>query len=115
MKKVLLALFILCIFLSPVNVFADQQDADKVEIENRYLVLEVPIYAECNYDVHTIIYGTTSFNGTIVSTSGRTVWYGTTLRYIYVYYDQYGNYYEPYFGGYTYVDNSGEIPGCPFR
>ena len=110
MKKVLLALFILCIFLSPVNVFADQQDADKVEIENRYLVLEVPIYAECLSDAHYIIYGTTSFNGTIVSTSGRIIWYGNTPRYIYVYYDQYGNYYQPYLDGYTYSYYSNLIP-----
>ena len=89
--------------------------ATNSNIENtRYVQTVVPIYAICNYDNHKKIYGTVSFSGNVVSTSGRVVYSGSTPLYIYSYIDVNGNYYEPYFTGYTYEDEDyAYVSGCP--
>ena len=82
--------------------------------EARYVQTVVPIYAVCNYNNHKKIYGTVSFSGRVVSTSGRVVYSGNTPLYVYSYTDENNNYYEPYFSGYTYEDEDyAFVSGCP--
>ena len=112
MKKILMVLFILFVFISPISVFADKQN-DEEETNSRYVVVEIPIYAECQGGTHRKMYGLVQLNGSIVSNSGRIVWRGDTPIYTYIYYDQYANYYEPYFDGYTSTGFGSYESGCP--
>lgn len=117
MKKLLIVLP-LCAFLFMTNIHSEQSTLSKEEepIETRYVETVVPIYAICNYNNHKKIYGTVRFDGRVISTSGRVVYSGTTPIYVYSYIDEYRNYYEPYYSGYTYVDEDyAYVPGCPLN
>lgn len=113
MKRIFMILLICIILISPVKIFANKVNSIGKEENTRYVEMEVPIYAVCQGNMHKDIFGTAQFDGTIVSTSGRTVWRGDTPIYVYVYYDQYANYYEPYFDGYTYTTDGTYVSGCP--
>lgn len=118
LSKYLVAIFIICSLLFSVNVICAQteQNKDNKPEETRYVVSVVPIYAICNYNNHKKIYGTVSFSGVIVSTGGRVVYSGNTPLYVYSYTDEYNNYYEPYFSGYTYFDEDYTyVSGCPLN
>lgn len=115
MKKTFIIIPV-CAMLFMTNLLGNFTTDNSVEepIEARYVQTVVPIYAVCNYDSHRKIYGTVNFSGNVVSTSGRVVYQGNNPIYIYTYTDKYGNYYEPYFTGYTY-DSEDFVSGCPLQ